>query len=454
MTLIVSIVFLPIYTKHIASDNYGYYEIMKSFTELIVPVVCIEIWAGVLRFGSSDNSNTNLKRLFSSSLFFIFVIILIFSMTIFTINSFIPIKDVLLFSISVCCEILVKLFQYFSRTLKKNLLFVVSGIVSSAINIVTGCVCVFLFHLQEESMFLALIFAHLSQIVFLGIGAKIYKYFSIKGFSISLFKKLLVFCVPLGIASICFYLSRDFLKLLIERTLGLDMVAFYSVALKFAALVNIIANVLQMSWTETIYEVNDDDTKKRIIASFINKGAIISCFFSVMLLPAIFITFPILISNSYNQAKALIPILYFSTFFQVNGSFLIGSNNSFNKSVVTMLSRLCASVVNVSLYFLFYKKIGLFAASIAYSLGICAEYLVSFIYNKTKLHISLKVFPIILFLLLYAISCAVFYTYDGLNILSLVIFFVLFIVHFLKHYKNKINIKYKEQTERYLQIDI
>ena len=103
MTLIVSIVFLPIYTKHILTENYGYYELIKSYTELIVPVVCIEIWAGVLKIGTSNDSKDNLKKLFSSTSIFLGLIVSIFIAVVLFLNAFFSIKDAMLFMVSVSC---------------------------------------------------------------------------------------------------------------------------------------------------------------------------------------------------------------------------------------------------------------------------------------------------------------------------------------------------------------
>ncbi len=50
LTRIISFFLLPIYTAYIAKQDMGYFDLTTSYLQFIVPVVCLVIWSGMMRF--------------------------------------------------------------------------------------------------------------------------------------------------------------------------------------------------------------------------------------------------------------------------------------------------------------------------------------------------------------------------------------------------------------------
>ena len=50
LTRLVSFFLLPIYTSLISTEDMGYYDYSLSILNILIPVVCFEIWSGIMRF--------------------------------------------------------------------------------------------------------------------------------------------------------------------------------------------------------------------------------------------------------------------------------------------------------------------------------------------------------------------------------------------------------------------
>lgn len=50
MTKVISFFLLPLYTNYISTADFGYYDLSISYINVLVPVICMEIWSGIMRY--------------------------------------------------------------------------------------------------------------------------------------------------------------------------------------------------------------------------------------------------------------------------------------------------------------------------------------------------------------------------------------------------------------------
>ena len=92
-TYIVSFLMLRYYTSNIVPAEYGQYEYIISIVDVVVPVLFIELWSGILRFGmegdygkKTEVISTAVFMLIPATLLYVLlyvIIIVIFSMKLY-----------------------------------------------------------------------------------------------------------------------------------------------------------------------------------------------------------------------------------------------------------------------------------------------------------------------------------------------------------------------------------
>lgn len=281
LTLLVTIFLLPLYTSKISTDNYGYYELVRSILNVLLPFVCMEMWSGVFRLFYWKKSEDYPKQLFASSFYYCCVCALLIGLG-FAIAGLIgSTKDWFFSILLVFSEMISFLFTYYARSLKKNLAFSLSGIFASLANATVGIISVTLFSLQEEAMFLALICGFLVQDIILFFWLKLWRYLSIKNFSFSVLKDIIKFSWPFGISTLLYYLSNGFVSLLIGLYISTSAVAIYSVAMKFMSVIVLAAGIFSMSWTDIIYAVDDEQQRRSLIEHWADRFCRFFCILSI-----------------------------------------------------------------------------------------------------------------------------------------------------------------------------
>jgi O-antigen/teichoic acid export membrane protein len=86
---------------------------------------------------------------------------------------------------------------------------------------------------------------------------------------VSLLRRLLRFGLPTMPAEVSLYLLNFADRLIITRSLGLAEAGLYSLAVKFAQAVNVLVRGFQLAWPPLAYSIRDDDEARRTYATVI-----------------------------------------------------------------------------------------------------------------------------------------------------------------------------------------
>lgn len=425
LMVIVSIICLPIYTSKISTDNYGYYELVNTIVTYGIAFICLEVWTSVLRLSLLKNNENDTKAYFSSSFIYVVGICALCCFGVFVFNFFSPVKAIWLVFSMIIVTAFNNLFGGYARSLQKSSLYATSGVISSLVNVGVGCLCVFVFKMQYEALFLAIIAGRGAQILFLFITTKIYKYISFKHFSFSKLKTLLVFGFPFAVSAIFLFFERDIDKTLIDVFMTEGDVGTFSVALKFMGFISAIVDAFALAWRDTTFSIVDKNERINNSVLWINRLFMFIASISFLFIPAIYIVFPYLIKGSYSISKTLIPILYFSVYFNICNGFLSNSLLAEMKTKYLLLSRLAGSIVNLAITFSTIFSLGLYGASLGYSIGTLTEFVFSFIFCRKKLNMNLSLKSVPYFCVFYAISAVVFYLGDNSSNILLIVFLLL-----------------------------
>ena len=174
---IVTMLMLPIYTNQISTEEYGYYETISSVVIFLIPVLCLEIWTGMLKYalnrraGICDYTD---HEIYSASFCVLNIGSVLFALgcgVIYLIKPFRYFGWILAsgLSLALCCNE-----GYVARSEQKNAAYALSGVIGTVVNAVAGIVCVYVFQMQAQALFIAYTAGNVAQILWLELNNKVF----------------------------------------------------------------------------------------------------------------------------------------------------------------------------------------------------------------------------------------------------------------------------------------
>ncbi len=444
LSIIVSILLLPLYTSKIDPSNYGYYDLINTLITYGVAVLVLNISVAVLRFGYEEKNDK--KTLFSTSTLFTIVMSLVATIGLIIVNSFYPIKYLLIIVALVFVTGFTNLGGSFARCQDKGKLYAYSGLLAGLINASVGIVCVYIFNMQELALFLSLLISHFVQAIFLFFSTKAFKNISYKGISFKALKRMLIFSSPHAFSLLCAFLCRDIDKTLISAFLGDDVLGVFSMSLKYMSFITTIVDALAMAWSDTTFSISNTNDRVSSSVLWVNNITKIAAFISTLFIPLIFVSYPFLIKGNYADAFNVIPIIYLSVFFIICSGFYANSFLSEKKPVYLMISRLIAAAVNLALVFLFMRKIGVFAFAIGYVSSAVVEFFLSHLFARVILKMDFSVKPLLFFFPAYGVVCLIYYFGNSYTNIAIAALFAI-IIYLV--FNSKINYSLKSLAKKF-----
>ena len=113
-------------------------------------------------------------------------------------------------------------------------------------------------------------------------------------------------------------------NVMISRLLGLEQNGIYSIAVKFALVINLVAMCFNMAWQEVSFERGNEDRSSLSIfySKAINLLISFLCIGMLCLIHFSYIIFPYMIDTQYAEAFSIIPLAILSAGIAVVSSFM------------------------------------------------------------------------------------------------------------------------------------
>ena len=434
MTRRISFFLLPIYTSYIVKADMGYFDVSTSYLNILVPVLCLEIWSGIMRFMFDfDDPKGKYKVIFNGMVIFttsVAVYTLIFVALGFVAN----IQAIILVFFYGVFLMIQNLYTYLARGLGHNQAFAISGIVSSLVNSLSNIFMILVLGMRLESLYIAMILGRFAQFLILESRVKVLRNISFKMFDWTLIKSMARFSLPLCLNSACFWFLSSYNKVGISNTLGLNANGIYTVAGKFTMMVAIFANCFSLAWQEMVYSVgNEKENKGQLYSTASNYCLTLLMFGTLLILPVVHVAFPILIDKAYSDAYPLVPLYMFATAISTFSSFLGNIFGAEKKTGIVFYSTVIAAVVKVAMFHLLVGQFGLEAANIGLTLGYIVNIIMRVVLLKRSFPIKLDYIKIAIVFLL---NIPIFYIYfTQSTLVNILAFFGVLIIMLIMFYK-------------------
>ena len=365
-THFLSFLLLPLYTYVLNTSEYGTVDIIITYISLIVPCVTLELSSALFRFlVDKRDKKEEATSIISFVVFATIIITFLFCVLFGIIASIFRFKYlwVCLFLIiattssNVALQLIRGLGNYFSYSLTS----VIIGVMTLVLNVL------FLTVLKTgaSGMLVSLVIAHFCGSFYAFVSCQAWNYISIRSIKRTTSKELLRYSIPLIPNSVIWWVVNVSDRTIITAILDVAANGIYAVSTKFPGIISNILSVFNLSWQETVsLHINDSDGSKFISSTF-NKLVEFFSSLCMGMIAVMWIAFPILISDAYNDAYSYIPILAMGSFCSVIVNLIGAIYVGLKRTKEIAITSLWAGVINIVINLLFIKNIGIYAAAIS-----------------------------------------------------------------------------------------
>ena len=365
-TQFITLLLLPLYTYYLATEDYGYIDLIQTYLTFFVPIILLKIDAGIFRFliDVRQEKEEQSKIVSNGIITLAFQIIITVLIYIVVINIF-DIKYSLLIIINlISLSILTFLLQVI-RGIGKNKQYSYSSMIAAIITIILNVIFLVGLHQKGNYVLVASFISNLGCIVYLVCSNKIIQQVRIKYIDKKLIKDLIKYSVPMIPNELSWWIVHVSDRTVISSVLGVAANGIYSVSCKFSNILSSVFNIFNLSWQESAaLHINEED-KDEFFSNVINKVFNLFVSICVGIIACLPFIFHIVIKETYNDAYNYIPILLLSNVFNVLigllGAIYIAKKMTKEVAKTTMF----AAIINIVVDVILVGKIQIYAAAIS-----------------------------------------------------------------------------------------
>lgn len=367
-TQCISFFLLPLYTSILATDEYGIFDLLVTYSTFLLPLVNWQFDQGLFRFMLDKRGDKEgQSRIFSVVMGTAFLQTIVFSVLFFIVRPFLTIQYSVFLLLYVVLHVFTAVLLQFVRGLGYSSKYAIASFISATSTVVLNVLTLVILHWGLIGLFAATLFSQVLTIIYLVFTSKCWQYFSIKFMDRSAFREIRSYSLPLIPNNLAWWVVNASDRAIISHTvnLGLSANGIFTVASKFSNLFIQFYNIVNLSWTETVSLHIDDEDRDDFLTETMTtffKLFASACFGVVALMPFIF---PYMVNERYYDGYNQVIILMYAMLFRV----LVGLYSCVyvarKESKKIAYTSVAAAVINIVFDLLLIKKIGLYAASLS-----------------------------------------------------------------------------------------
>ena len=409
LTKLITFLLLPLYTSYISPADYGLYDLYNAYVMFFGSVLFLDIWAGIMRF-MFDYDEDERKKPINSGLMIFFCSCVLY---ILLMVMMIPVLDLKYSTWLILYGLLMNgqtLVGYIARGYGKNILYASAGLLGSVVTISFNIILLVYCKMDYSALFIASIIGYIVNIAYVLFGIREFHVFSFQFFDKKIFKEIFFFSLPLCLNSVAYWFLTSYNRIVVVDQLGAASNGYYAIAGRFGSMITLFTTCFQMAWQELAYSksAKEDDLGTFYTLAVNNY---IKCMGAglLLLIPMIFIIYPIMINESYNVGMELIPYYLLGTILSTISSFLGNIFSAIKKNNLLFWTMLSGSVCNVIFIHVLIGKIGLQASNLSLVIGFFALCLTRILFLQKEIHLHVELKNIVWLILAFGVVSCIFF---------------------------------------------
>lgn len=432
---LVSFFLLPIYTTYLSTSQYGSYDIVRTYITFFSSIIFMQIPTVILRYmydyKNKDIPITNSFVILLSSTCLSFSIVL-------GICLIFNIKYSLLISIFSLCESYSGYYGYIARGLGYNKLYAITGVISTVVNIISNIILIVFLNVDYSALFISFILGTIVQCLIIEFIIHPRKMVKKEYISKKILVDMLKFAFPFALNICAYWFLNSYSRVIISSQLGSAYNGIYAVATKFTVALNLVSSCIILAWQEISFQNGSQLKEKDEISKYYTSAnmfyLLIMVFCTLLIIPAVKIVFPIMISGDYLQGEIILPIAILATLLNIYSSFLTSIFSSIKKNNALFYSTIVGAIVNIILAHLLINQYALLGVTVANLFGFCVNVLLRLILLNKLINLKINYNFLFISIIGICLSLIIFYRCNiFINLLFIILFIlVAFVFVFIK----------------------
>lgn len=363
---ILATISLPIVTARLTKTEFGTYDLINILESLFLPLITLQVQTAAFRFLIECRKDRNRqKTIVTTMLCFVCSTSLVALVVMILCLHGISIGIRILICTYFYIYIILNALQQIARGLSLNLIYSMSTILSSVINVLLIIVCVQYKGLGLMGILIALVVANIVSVMFIFFKGKFYSFIDFHFIRKESLFQMLKYSWPMIPNSLSMWAMNLSDRLVLSVALGLEAVAVYAVANKIPSLFTVVQSTFTLAWQENASMASGDADAEEYYSHMFD---IIFCLMIGVMSILIAVTpilFFLLIRGDYSEAYDQMPILFMGIFFSCISSYLGGIYVAEKRTKNVGITTIIASALNLLLDIILIHFIGIYAASIS-----------------------------------------------------------------------------------------
>lgn len=428
---ILTFLLVPLYSYYLNKEDFGYYDLVTTSINLIVPFLTLQISDSVFRWLITSSDKDSKVAAITNSSFIIIVTIVIMIFLCFGSYLLYPLKGHFTIFVLGIVSIIYPYIQQVTRGLGNSKMFAINGVIFTVIYLIGNVLLLVFLKLGINAIYYSTIIAYVISSIIIFCRIRFWDYLRLGSLNMSSCKEMLLYSIPLVPNTISWWLINSANKYIILFFLGVSVNGLFAMSNRFPVILVMINQVFTLAWQESAISNFEKKNKSNNSGQVLEKLIKLQFSLVVLLTLSSQALVKFFLSSEYYNAWYYMPILYlgvsFLSFSSFYGAFYLGAKKT--KEIFT--TTIYAGLINIVLALSLVKIFGLFGIAISTTIGYL--YLFSIrAYDVYKYKLEIFDFPwktIVTYSVMVIGSFVVAYLGNiYISLFSLVIFVVLILI--------------------------
>ena len=237
--------------------------------------------------------------------------------------------------------------------------------------------------------------------------------------------------------SAAYWFLTSYNSVAVSRMMGMEANGLYAVAIRFGSFISLFTSCFTMAWQEVSYakEAESKESLSQFYSSAVNAYLRFMGMGAAILLPFIWLIFPLMIADGYSEARNMVPLYILATIASSVSGFLGNIFTAMKKNGLLFYTTVAGSAVNILGVHFLIPRFGVQGASAALFLGFLTiiVFRILLLWNEVSIRIDVRF--LVLLAVVLAVACGVYF-YGDLKMNA--VFFPIAIVLFLLSFREMI----------------
>ncbi|MBQ9964994.1 MAG: lipopolysaccharide biosynthesis protein [Clostridia bacterium] len=362
LSQLASLLLMRFVTGHISPEEYGFYNLLTTVSNLVIPFVTLQIADAVFKFVLKSQTEDEKKSYLTTCFLVTAVSAVVIVAGTFLLSCFVEIPHVWLVALYVVLYAVNGIYQKVIRCLNKSKVLVSGSLMKTVLFLLLEILFISVLDMRLEALLLANILSIVFFLVYAELRVRSFKFLDLRPMRLRVFPQMLRFSVPLMPNAAFWWMTSSVNNVIVSAKLGVDVNGIYAVSGKFSNVLSLVTNVLNTAWQDTAVADYGNEGFGKFLTKTLNMY--VKLIFSAIaaLIPLVAVVLPYMVDPSYYAAIPYAPFLLIAAGLSAMSGFMAQIFTGQGKTKTIMTTSLFGMAVNIAVIALLVEPLGLWAA--------------------------------------------------------------------------------------------